>query len=746
MLTLSKKIPIIIVVFSGVVAIFGGINQAIGLFKEFNIASVAISVIASIALFFYIPVILSKKPVSEIPGKDLRISPKTIAIIVSLLVLVAGTVPFSIQYAMASHHFNEGEKGNLSGSFAKSQNHWTKAAHLFSRLGFEDKAIGCRICLAQAYAELGKTKDAVVLMNELEKSPGLSLMNQAKLYSVKGTMNVAFGNYIAAEINYQQALQTVEANTNTEATILLNKAVMLQMKGPYYQSEAKELLYKAKDFFLSKKDYQGVANVYFNLASYYESKPTEFVSYLDSAELFAKKDNAVKIEGLVLLNRGYIFKKDGNLEEAEKQYHLARKKFETIADILSQAEVYNKLAHIDIMRSNFASALQKIKDAKAWINQLSADKNNTNHVELAKLYSTQAALLEDCGSIAEAQKMHELALSELNEYRSYSAEINSKINYAAFLQRQAKREEALTVLKEIENLLFSDLKNANNQTVLVAANNLAKLYQDIGQLDKAKQLFENAIKIAINIRNKYFEASTKENLAVLLKLMDLPGSSGYMTEALQFYRQLENKSDELRCLFNMYSFGEASLLPEILNLLNNPSIDYNTKTNTTLSISISAFKGDMNLLRQQLRQLELLIPSLENQKNIMLLGKCHLRIAEAEYLLGNKQECEKHFEPIEKSLSLFPYPQNISILVDFALLNINIEKYQKCVELLIRTFDLANVSVKQQDQALYMISYFWTKLNTGEQEKYRNKLKTMQSNSEDKEFKQMIGKFLDKTR
>ncbi len=731
-------VPIIIILIAAIVSVFSGINQLLGIFSNVSIAGALISAAAALVLFFYVPYAIRKKQDEiEIPKRLSRI-----AMLTAVLVFCAGTLPFVVQYIRVKNYDRKGQDANVSGASAEAQHYWTKAAHLYKTLGFTDQAIRSKLLLAQAYYQTGRTKEAEEILTEFEKSTELTLENQAKLYAVYGNMYESSGNIVQAEISYQKALQTAKEEDDTRATILMNKAVVVGGKGPLYAEEASDLVKQAQAIFVKLDDYSGVAQTYANLSAQNEFNPGISLAYLDSAEMAAVKVNSPKLKGTIKMNKGLLYKKSGDTDKAVKYYNDARKDFETIGDVLGQAEIQIKLAFVDVIKSDFGSAMQKVKNSLALVNEATKEKHQLNYILLARLYSLQADIMESCGDYKEAENLFHKSLDILKEHRNYGTELHSKINYAAFLQRRNRITDAMPLLRELESLVFSDFANKATQTSLVVINNIGKTYQDAGQLDKAKEFYTKAMDMAVEIGDKYFEANAAENIAIVLRWQQSDQWETYLQRALTIYKQLSNNSAELQCLFNFYNMSSnPGMLWQILDLVDQPSIDEQTQTNVTLGIFVNDIRDDRRV-NQHLLRLEKLRKKLESDGNIMLTGKVHMRIAEVEQYLGNINNIEPHFEPIEKSLHLFPFPQNISMQSGLALLKIATGKYAAAVVNLFAAFDLATGQEKQQEVLLRMIKFNWSFVGNNDKKSYIAKLHAQYENSQSEYFRKFVEEFL----
>ncbi|WP_025663948.1 tetratricopeptide repeat protein [Aquimarina megaterium] len=740
-LSQKQKDPLPIVIFTTLVSVFSGINQIWGFFAKINFFTVITSIIIGVTVLLFFEKFIKKNVTADKFLKIYKISIRKFVLLLSLFIIMFGTIPFTSQFLLAHHYSNKAEDFSYLGLIAKSKNYLTKASSIYNKLGLKEKSNEVTLKLAESFIHLGDMGEADKIISELQKSPNLSLSNQTKLNIVKGNKNRLLGNYIRAEADYQNALQTADTTSIDHATILLNKSVILDGKGPNYKEKSNKLCQKALSIFKIKNDKNALSTTYLNLSARHQSSPEIAMLYLDSAAFYNQERKSPHLNGLILANRGFIFLKKGNILKAKSAYLESLDWFEKTNNIARQSDLEIKLAQVDIAQSKNPDALQRIKQSIALANSISEEGNIVNPIKIANLSVTQATVLEKMGKFKEAEQQYQKALKLLNKHRSYDVELRAMINYSAYLQKQNRRTEASQLLDELYSLLETQ---DESQSTLAVLNNLAKLHMAGNRLEKSEQQYREALNIAKRLGDRDSEASTMENLAIVLKLSNKPGSQKLLNDALKIYRKLDNQTNVANCLFNIYKLtNQKQALDEMLDFLDSSEIDYDTYATIVLGLTTYEIaKQELLNHKDRIKSILHRYKDIDSIINEVVIGKCHLRLAQIELELGNLHRISKHLEYIDNSFEHFEYFERINIYTQAAFLKAAINDYRSATVNFFDAFDLLSNDIDQQILILGLIERIWSGFDDPIKETYINKLSKLKVETVNPALKNRIDRFI----
>lgn len=402
--------------------------------------------------------------------------------------------------------------------------------------------------LGSIYFMIGNNKEALAYFTKAlmvqEKIFGINSRESAICYNNIGTAYCEYGIYDQALIYFTKAstilVKEMDALDPEIATIFVNTGAVCYFKGDY--SKALDFYLKALNIqekvfgighpntafvssnigliYLQKKDYQKSLS-YFNKAELSQVKASEKNSYIIST---------------IYNNTGLVYKELGDLQKALDYYKRDLSLFEEIQDSNQTriAITYNNIGLVYLSKNLLDTALLFFKKA-LWIQEKA---QWTNHIEAATSYSNISSVYyKKCQYdtafkyAIEGLKIQEKSLGD-NHSESQSSLLNVGLlciisgeinNGLTYLNRNklSLYDKAIALInngsKAVESNKFKESINLfvvaldflaesktpeSNVAWMAVCQNLAWAYCKEGINDKAKALFEKAIKLSTTNNSK----------------------------------------------------------------------------------------------------------------------------------------------------------------------------------------------------------------------------------------------------
>ena len=199
------------------------------------------------------------------------------------------------------------------------------------------------------------------------------------------------------------------------------------------------------------------------------------------------------------------------------------------------------------------------------------DKNSFNYGMALSILSKSYCEL---GRIEEAIELSKRAVFLCDSIKDLSAYANRLLNLAHCYSKANRPKEALRIIKSCYYLL-KDKKGLDNHQTMVAANNLATCYAELGYHEDAKNLLFKIVECAEKSIDKDDEilASAYNNIAMLyaVKENDLNTSLKYISKAYEIRKNILGENN-LYTIESLYNRGRTLLyldkIPEAVACLN----------------------------------------------------------------------------------------------------------------------------------------------------------------------------------
>lgn len=683
----SRKIALYAAIASAILALIGGINEFIGYFEKIGLLTVGVSLISGVSIMLFLPRYLNRGSGDRQPSRLLR----SVTALAGVVIILLGTLPYLINLYLAFHYEGLAKDATLHNYASKSYLYWTKAQKKFSLLDFKKKEMESNLFLAQSNFQLGNSKEAKSLLQEITKSGMQDESSQALLYLVSGNISKLQGDYAEAELNYQRAMSVIEPASNDEGILLLNYGMLNYQKGPNYQAKAFEMTNKAADIFRNHQKRIGETQALLNLAYFNDNKPEKARTLLTQA--LTKAAGERDMEALIFLNFGVLEKRAGKLEKAKQYYDRARSAYTSMADIDGQANVEFQMAYLEAARANYASALQYLKQAGAFMDNITKSEGITNYAIVAKIYSAKAYMLNETGSYTETEAMYTKALGIYDEHPDVFEEIKTRLNFAAYYQNQGDNVNARKIMSPIEQFVFTELSSSPNQYVTIILNNLGKMYKDNGDLVQAKQFINKSLDMARSIGDRQLEAEALQNLSVI-EGYNNAASSANVDTALAIHEQFDNRSARIATIRDIYlRRGHLMTIVHLydtvdmlLSEANDPRVSRDTKRDILLSIQ----PGDVS--DKSLKSYRDKLLAIKTDPDIVRFkvnnGRCNLSLAMVYARLSDLPSLRSHLEVAEANAASIAYPTNLLYYAKLAFLRFQVSDTSRAIDWLIRRLEL----------------------------------------------------------
>ncbi|MBA7599952.1 hypothetical protein ES703_06998 [subsurface metagenome] len=705
----SKNLVNLIVAISILISLLSGLNQIKGFFSKISLPTAILSVLIAISVAVALPAQLRKKIPKD--GTILRMSFRVFSILFAILILVVGVGPFLVKYQIATQAKSEGMDLIDLHRCGPALYRLNLATAYFGDLGFDKRAVESKLNLIQAYVGLGDWAKAEDLIKEVEISVFLDAHLQGKLYGIRGNMAYERGEFEQAEHLYQIALQTVEPRSQVHASVLQNQAVLWAGKGSPYRDRVLVNYQQAWDIFQELEDELGLAQLLVNEGNLYENDPQQARELYERALSKAEKIQDPYLLGSITMNIGVTYFTQGDLDQAEELYNQARLKFEEAADLLGQAEVLVNLATVEYNKGYSELARQYLQASESYLRNIDLESEQTHVRKVAQIRTFQADIYDSFGESEDAEDLYIEALALYSQHPDPLREATARVNYGGLLLRLNRGQEAFNEIGRAREILEAYGGEGPQQSLGVLYNNLGYAYQNIGDLTNAQKYYEEALQVFEALEDRLSCARVRENLGIIQIWQGGNGEEDLLY-ALQIYRELGNQDDEVKSLYNLYcvytSSGDPSapsMVEEILELLENYSIDQETEARILFGILIPDIADQVDLIvyRERLLQLKLFY---EERDEPIGLGRSLLKLANVEQILGNYQRMLEYAKNAEAYADYIPLPLRFSFHTDLGFFLVS-DDPENGIDHFFEAFDLAgSISVEQQRYLAILIECF----------------------------------------
>ena len=294
---------------------------------------------------------------------------------------------------------------------------------------------------------------------------------------------------------------------------------------------------------------------------------SQSIEHLGKALRIYEHQNNLNQLAHVNLNLAKVYQRLNNQNQSFLYLHKARQLFKQTDDQLGMSMVFSNLGHFYEKKQLYDSALSHQLRALEILQQID------NATGLAEIHDNIGSIYEDLNRFVEAKEQFELALRINQKNKNFSAAIVNLNNIGDTYRKRALYNEALTY--SLQALELAENAHLNYQ-IKSACRDLSKVYQAMGDLDKALAYLERSYeitddifsqKLASEIANtqSVYELESKqqritilENERIFNRYLTIISSSGiivfFILGGLVFYQQ-KSKNIKKRKLLE----AEASL-------------------------------------------------------------------------------------------------------------------------------------------------------------------------------------------
>lgn len=744
----SINIAALVLVASLFISLLSGLNQVAGFFSRISLPTAILSGVLAIIVAVIFPELLRRK---RPPGKTiLRMSFRVFSIVLAVVIIAVGVGPFIGKYCIAAQAESRGIEYIDRHIYSAARVELNRAASYFEDLGFSNQAVDSKLILIQAYTGIGNFERVTELMREVEDYANLSMHQEGKLNGIRGNIAYESGEFEQAEHFYQMARQTIEPNSQAEAIILQNQAVLWSGKGAPYRKRVLENYQRAREIYQELNDERGLVNLLINEGNLYENDPEQARSIYEEALSRADSLHDSYLLGVISLNIGVTYRQQGDLARAEELYHQALLRFEDAADLMGQAEVMANLATLEIVRGRKEVARQHLQASEAYLRNIDLTGEQVNFRIIARIRTTQADIYDSFGESETARNYYQEALFIYSQHPDPLEEAETIINYAGLLVRLNQIQEARNQLERAREILESYAGEGPHQSLGVLYGVIGMVYQDTGDLSNALTYYEKASDVFEALEDSIHYAQAIENRGIVrIWLDDFEGVSD-ISEAWEIYRELENRDYEVKALFNLYSIlgplGDPSitdLVEEILYMLDNYSIDQEIEAGILFGILVQDIGDPAELIiyRERLQQLKVFY---EQRDEPIGLGRSLVKLANVEQNLGNFDKMEEYAREAEVYTDQIPLALRISYHSDLGFFLV-IDYPEDGLDHFFQAFDAAQgfPIERQRNLALYINTFISLSLEEIDHDKYLRKAQQVLRTTDDAEIRRLFQEIVD---
>ena len=243
--------------------------------------------------------------------------------------------------------------------------------------------------------------------------------------------------------------------------------------------------------------------------------------------------------------------------ESNEDKHLDQDNYSSI--LISLSNHYYEQGDFITASLYLERAINKAEDKKSFNYGMALSNLSLSYIELNR--------------VEEAIELSKEAINLCDSTDNYGAYADRLINLAACYSKANRPKDALRIIKTCYNLLKDKFGLDNNQTLL-AANNLATCYGELGYNDEARNLLLQVVECAEknNEKNRKILAAAYNNIAIYYKNCenDLNSSLEYLSKAYEIRKNLlgENNLSTIESLYNKGKcFLELENIPEAVDCI-----------------------------------------------------------------------------------------------------------------------------------------------------------------------------------
>lgn len=243
--------------------------------------------------------------------------------------------------------------------------------------------------------------------------------------------------------------------------------------------------------------------------------------------------------------------------ESNEDKHLDQDNYSSI--LISLSNHYYEQGDFITASLYLERAINKAEDKKSLNYGMALSNLSLSYIELNR--------------VEEAIELSKEAINLCDSTDNYGAYADKLINLAACYSKANRPKDALRIIKMCYNLLKDKFGLDNNQTLL-AANNLATCYGELGYYDEARNLLLQVIECAEKNyeKNRKVLAAAYNNIAIYYKDSenDLNSSLEYLSKAYEIRKNLlgENNLSTIESLYNKgRCFLELENIPEAVDCI-----------------------------------------------------------------------------------------------------------------------------------------------------------------------------------
>jgi CHAT domain-containing protein len=282
-----------------------------------------------------------------------------------------------------------------------------------------------------------------------------------------------------------------------------------------------------------------------------------------------------------LLERGREFFQAGQFSQAATVWREAGKGFQGAGDKLNQALAFSYLSLVYQQLGEWQAATEAINSSLSILQGKEIGNKDRSPI-LAQALNTQGHLKLALGEAEQALEIWEKATAQYAQIGDVEGTIGSQINQAQALQSLGMYRRARKVLEGVE----ISLQNQSNS--LVKATGLLSLgnsLQAIGELEKSRQLLQESLKIAQDLRSASASSAAFFSLGNTTRILakkaeeagEIEAAQVELEKAIKAYQQAAELSNSLglrtKAQVNQFSllvdqrqFAEAENLRSQINL------------------------------------------------------------------------------------------------------------------------------------------------------------------------------------
>jgi tetratricopeptide (TPR) repeat protein len=698
-----------------VVSALSGLNSLFGFLSTISLSTAVLSGLLAVVVATAFPSLLTSRwPEGETPPKTSFLT--AASILLGIAIFGFGVGPFLFKWQAASQAKTSGAELLDLRRYGPAQARLERAARYFEDVGLSAQSTDAKLDLIQAYVGIGEIAGAEERMDQLEKSGALDDHMSGRLHGIRGNLAYLRGEFEQAEREYQLARQSVNPGTAALASVLQNQAVLWSGKGAPFKDRVLENYEEARAIYQGLGDEIGLANVSINEGTLFENDPERARSLFEQARAEAADAQDPLLLGVIELNTGFTYRKEGALDQAEEAYKRARIQFEEAADLLGQAQVELNLAVLEQVRGNIELARQHLNSSEAYLRNIDRETEQIAPRRQAQILAFQADIYDSYGESEQAEIRYQEAMSLYARHPDPLREAAALVNYAGLLARLNRGEEARELSERAREIAEGFADEGPHQLLSILYNNLARTYQDIGENDVALSYYEQSKDVSQALGERLLYAQAMQNIGVIHGFVgDSMRAIEAFGEALAIYREFENRDREVQTLFNLYAIYSAlgdpsasETVSPLLTLLQEHNIDREVESGVLFGILLQDITETSELIsyRERLQQLRRFYEGLNEPIG---LGRSHQKLANVEQTLGNLDEMVRHAREAEKYVDEIPLPLRFTVHSDLGFFLVT-DSPEDALDHFYKAFDLAEDYDVSQQRTLALVINLYTTL------------------------------------